>query len=372
MKDFIETREDLISRLNTCSSAGLTNQEATQNKSLYGSNTLTKENRESLAKRIWGAAKEPMILMLIMAGIITIVVNIVRDYTTGETDFFECIGIFSAIALSVIITVAMEGKSAKAFEALSKISDEITVKILRNGDTIIIEQKEIVVGDILLLSVGDKIPSDGRLLESTGLTADESALTGESVPAKKDAETIITDEKTPLAERRNMLYSGNFITSGCCKMLVTAVGDNSEFGKIARELTHANRSSTPLQEKLARLGKTITILGVIAATVVFIAEIVSMGLSGGFNVERVLEAFITSIVLVVAAVPEGLPTIVAVSLSINIIKLSRQNALVKKIIASETVGCINVICSDKTGTLTENKMTVTAFYDELWHENPAE
>ncbi|WP_298938856.1 calcium-translocating P-type ATPase, PMCA-type [uncultured Dysgonomonas sp.] len=372
MQNFIETREDLISRFNTSSSAGLTDQEAAKNKTLYGSNSLTKEKPESLAKRIWGATKEPMILMLIMAGIITVAVNIVRGYTSGETDYLECVGIFSAIALSVFITVAMEGKSAKAFEALSKISDDITVKILRDGDTIIIEQKEIVVGDILLLSVGDKIPADGRLLESAGLTADESALTGESVPAKKDADSIITDEKTPLAERHNMLYSGNFITSGCCKMLVTAVGDNTEFGKIARELTHADRSSTPLQEKLARLGKTITILGVIAATVVFIAEIISMILNGGFSVERVLEAFITSIVLIVAAVPEGLPTIVAVSLSINIIKLSRQNALVKKIIASETVGCINVICSDKTGTLTENKMTVAAFYDEAWHENPTE
>jgi Cation transport ATPase len=146
MKDFIETREDLINRLNTSSSAGLTNQVAAQNKTLYGSNSLTKEKPESLAKRIWGATKEPMILMLIMAGIITVAVNIVRGYTSGETDYLECIGIFSAIALSVFITVAMEGKSAKAFEALSKISDDITVKILRNGDTIVIEQKEIVVG----------------------------------------------------------------------------------------------------------------------------------------------------------------------------------------------------------------------------------
>lgn len=372
MKVFIEKREDLISRLNTSSSVGLTNQVAAQNKTLYGSNTLTKVKPESLAKRIWEAAKEPMILMLIMAGIITIVVNIVRGYTGGEADYLECVGIFSAILLSVYITVAMEGKSAKAFETLSKISDDITVKIIRNGDTIIIEQKEIAVGDILLLSVGDKIPADGRLLESAGLTADESTLTGESVPSKKNADSIITDEKTPLAERHNMLYSGNFITSGYCKMLVTAVGDKTEFGEIARELTHADRSSTPLQEKLARLGKNITILGVIAATVVFIAEIVSMFLNGGFGVEKVLEALITSIVLIVAAVPEGLPTIVAVSLSINIIKLSRQNALVKKIIASETVGCINVICSDKTGTLTENKMTVAAFYDDAWHANPRE
>jgi Ca2+-transporting ATPase len=372
VKEFMENQEDLICRLNTNSSVGLTTQQAAQNQAKYGSNTLTREKPESLVKRILGAASEPMILMLVMAGVIALIVNIIRASTGGEADFLECVGIFAAISLSVIITVVMEGKSAKAFEALSKISEDTMIKVLRNGDTVMLGQKELVVGDILLLSTGDKIPADGRLLESMGLAADESALTGESVPAKKDAVSIITDEKTPLAERYNMLYSGNYITSGYCKMVVTAVGDSTEFGKITAELTKTVRASTPLQEKLARLGKTITILGVIAAAIVFITEIISFAISGGLVFEEVLEAFVTSIVLIVAAVPEGLPTIVAVSLSINIIKLSSQNALVKKMIASETVGCINVICSDKTGTLTENKMTVSAFYDSKWHEKPSE
>ncbi|MFV0350763.1 MAG: calcium-translocating P-type ATPase, PMCA-type [Oscillospiraceae bacterium] len=169
-----------------------------------------------------------------------------------------------------------------------------------------------------------------------------------------------------------MLYCGNFITNGYCKMVVTSVGDSTEFGKIAQELTNTKQSSTPLQEKLAKLGKTITILGVIAASIVFISQLISFALHDGLMLEEVMEAFVTSIVLIVAAVPEGLPTIVAVSLSINIIKLSKQNALVKKMIASETVGCINVICSDKTGTLTENKMTVGAFYDTKWHQDATE
>lgn len=368
----MENKNDLISRFNTNSSVGLTAKQAAQNQAEYGSNTLTKEKPESLARRIFAAASEPMILMLIMAGIIALVVNIIRASTGGEADFLECIGIFAAISLSVIITVVMEGKSAKAFEALSKISDDTLIKVLRDGNTVMLGQKELVVGDILLLSTGDKIPADGRLMESIGLAVDESALTGESVPAKKDADFIIIDEKSPLAERNNMLYAGNYITSGYGKMVVTAVGDNTEFGQIARELTKTDRTTTPLQEKLARLGKTITILGIIAAAIVFIAEIISFAISGGLVFEDILEAFVTSIVLIVAAVPEGLPTIVAVSLSINIIKLSRQNALVKKMIASETVGCINVICSDKTGTLTENKMTVSAFYDNKWHEKPSE
>ncbi|WP_444641049.1 calcium-translocating P-type ATPase, PMCA-type [Caproiciproducens sp. R1] len=369
MKEFVESREGLLAQFCTDSLVGLTIAQAEQNQEKYGGNTLTREKPKSLVRRIFEAATEPMILMLIMAGIVDIVVNVIRVATGGEADFLECVGIFVAISLSVVITVVMEVKSAKAFEALSQIGEDTSVKVLRRGETILLSQKELVVGDIVLLSTGDKVPADGRLLEGVGLESDESALTGESIPVKKDAEMILTDEKTPLAERSNMLYSGNYITNGYGKMVITAVGDSTEFGKIAGELTKTGKSSTPLQEKLARLGKTITVLGVIAAAVVFITELISFALSDGLVFEEVLEAFITSIVLIVAAVPEGLPTIVAVSLSINIIKLSRQNALVKKMIASETVGCINVICSDKTGTLTENKMTVSSFYDGRWHEN---
>jgi len=368
LKEFQENTRDLLNRLNTDGSVGLSEQQVETQKEQYGSNLLTKEKPESLLKRIVEAAKEPMILMLIMAGVIALLVNIIRATTGSEADFMECLGIFAAIFLSVLITVIMEGKSAKAFEALSKISDDTMIKVIRDGNTLMLGQKDIVVGDIVLLATGDRVPADGRLLNSSGMAADESALTGESLPAKKDAELLILDEKTPLAERANMVYSGNYITSGYGKMVVTAVGDHTEFGNIARELTNVERTSTPLQEKLARLGKTITILGIIAAAIVFISELISFSLSGGLSLEVVLDAFVTSIVLIVAAVPEGLPTIVAVSLSINIIKLSKQNALVKKMIASETVGCINVICSDKTGTLTENKMTVSAFYDGEWKE----
>lgn len=372
MNEFTENKESLLRRLNTDTGSGLTAAQIEKNQQQYGANILTQQKQESLLLRIWNGATEPMIIMLIMAGVIALAVNIIRSVTGGEADYWECAGVFAAISLSVIITVIMEGKSAKAFEALSKINDNTQVKAIRDGITVMLDQKDIVVGDILLLSTGDKIPADGRLLESVGLTADESALTGESVPAKKNAELEISDEKTPLAERENMLYCGNFITNGYCTMVVTAVGDSTEFGKIAHELTELTQSSTPLQEKLAQLGKTITVLGVIAAAIVFISQLNSFATHGGLVLEEVMEAFVTSIVLIVAAVPEGLPTIVAVSLSINIIKLSSQNALVKKMIASETVGCINVICSDKTGTLTENKMTVGAFYDSTWHKDTAE
>lgn len=369
MKEFTESTNTLIERFQSDENNGLTTKQAEKNREKYGQNTLTKKKGDSLIKRIWDAATEPMLLMLIGAGAIALGVNIFRAVTGGEADFLECVGIFAAISLSVIISVVMEGKSAKAFEALSKISENIVVKVIRNGETVMLKQQDVVVGDILILSTGDKISADGRLIESTGLAVDESALTGESEPAQKDAKLVITDEKTPLAERGNMLYSGTYVTSGNCKMVVTAVGDNTEFGKIAGELSGDMNSSTPLQEKLARLGKTITVMGVAAAAVVFVSQLISFKLHNGLVLEEVMEAFVTSIVLIVAAVPEGLPTIVAVSLSINIIKLSKNNALVKKMIASETVGCINVICSDKTGTLTENKMTVRSYFDKTLHQN---
>jgi Ca2+-transporting ATPase len=358
MKDFLEPKDSILHQLNTDPDSGLTTEQTSKNAAKYGTNTLTKEKPESLHKRIWRSATEPMILMLIAAGFIALAVSIFRIVTSGDGDFLEVIGIFTAISLSVIITVVMEGRNAKAFEALSKINDDVLVKALRDGKTVMLHQKDIVVGDILLLSTGDKVPVDGRLIESMELSADESALTGESFPAKKKASAVFTDEKTPLAERANMLYSGTYITGGFGKLCVTAVGDKTEFGKIARELTGVSGGTTPLQEKLSRLGKTITVFGVCATGVVFISQLISFVLNDGMTLEAVMEAFVVSVVLIVAAVPEGLPTIVAVSLSINIIKLARQNALVKKMIACETVGCVNVICSDKTGTLTENKMTV--------------
>lgn len=369
MKEFMETKEALLERLGADPEKGLTVEQTETSRRKYGANTLTRQKPESLWKRIWDAATEPMILMLVAAGMIALVVNTIRGMTGGEADFLECAGIFAAISLSVIISVVMEGKSAKAFEALSEISENTVVKAMRAGSVVMLNQNEIVTGDILLLAAGDKIPADGRLIDSTGLAADESALTGESVPAEKNAAAEITDEKTPLAERSNMLYSGTYITSGNCKMAVTAVGDLTELGKIAQELGGTQKTGTPLQEKLASLGRMITVLGVIAASIVFIAQLFSFARHGGLALEEVMEAFVTSIVLIVAAVPEGLPTIMAVSLSLNIIKLSKQNALVKKMIASETIGCINVICSDKTGTLTENKMTVGSFYDTSFQED---
>lgn len=362
MKDaFMMSREELLAKTGTDSEKGLNPEQVEKSRSTYGTNSFVRQSHESLAKRIWDASTEPMLVMLIFAAIITLAVNITRYFTGGEYNFLECVGIFAAIALSVVITIITEGKSAKAFEALNKINEDTLIKVIRNGEPQLITQKEIVVGDIIMIETGDKIVADGRLFSSNDLSVDESALTGESLPVKKDAE-FVCQKSTPVAERANMLYSGCFVSAGNGQMLVTGVGNDTEFGQIAQELSSIEKTTTPLQEKLDKLGKQITVLGASAAAIVFAIEVLQFVMNGQLNLDTVSDAFITSIVLIVAAVPEGLPTIVAVSLALNIIKMSKENALVKKMIACETIGCVNIICSDKTGTLTENRMTVQKIY----------
>ena len=362
MEEFTESPETVLSKFGVNEKTGLDAARIVENRRKYGINSFTRKKADSLWKRIWDATCEPMLIMLILAALIALGVNIARACTSGDSDFLECAGIFAAIFLSVIITVVMEGRSAKAFEALNRINEDTKVKVLREGEVRMIPQREVVVGDILCVETGDRLVADGRLVSSMDLHADESSLTGESLPVSKEAELVFECSTIPLAEQRNMLFSGTFITSGHGRMIVTAVGDHTEFGRIAGELASTEKSETPLQEKMAKLGKRITLLGSTAAALVFLIQLVTFLMDGTASLETVSGAFITSIVLIVAAVPEGLPTIVAVSLAITIIKMSKQNTLVKKMIACETIGCINVICSDKTGTLTENRMTVTSVY----------
>lgn len=358
MNAFQETKRQVLERLNVDERSGLTNEEVFENRRKFGANVLTPPEKVSMARRVWEALTEPMLIMLIVAAAIAFGVNFTRSLTGGHAEYVECAGILAAIGISVLITVVTEGKSAKAFEALSRIQQNMQVKVFRNAEVCLIPQGEIVVGDIVCLSSGDKIPADGRLIESVDLQCDESSLTGESLPVSKSAEVTFDTADVPVAERKNMLYSGSFVTAGTGRAVVVAVGDKTEFGQIARELSCVEKGETPLQEKLARLGKIIAVCGTAAAAIVFLIQTAGYVLNGTATLENVSEAFITSIVLIVAAVPEGLPTTVAVSLAVNIMKMTKQNALVKKMIACETIGCINVICSDKTGTLTENKMTV--------------
>ncbi len=325
----------------------------------FGRNLLTKTKKQSFLSRFFNAFKEPMLLILMVAFIVALGTNLGKYFKTGKGDFAECLGILLAIFVSVSITIIMEGSSEKAFEALNKIYENIAVRVIRQGKIITISQQDVLVGDILLVESGDKIVADGRLIESQELSVDESALTGESTPVKKEA-NITLNANCPLAERVNCLYSGTFVVNGSAKLLVTAIGDKTEMGSIASELSAKNQKDSPLQTKLARLGKLITIIGATSAVVVFAISIIRLSLINALTFNSIQELFISCIVLIVAAVPEGLPTIVAISLALNMIKLAKSNALIRKMTATETAGAVSVICSDKTGTLTQNKMQVVS------------
>lgn len=349
--------EQSLNFLNSNKNAGLDIRAQKLSREKYGKNILTKTKKQTFFNRLFNALKEPMLIILIFAFVIALGTNIGKLLKSGSADFSECIGILLAITVSVCITLIMEGSSEKAFEMLNKIYDNVAVRVLRSGEFITISQQDVLVGDILFIESGDKIIADGRLIDSKDLLVDESALTGESVPCKKDA-TEVYPKGTPLAERKNCVYSGTFVTNGNAKMLVVAAGDKTEMGSIAGELSSKKVNDSPLSTKLASLGKIITIIGASTAVLVFIISIIRLYLQNQFTFANIQELFISCIVLIVAAVPEGLPTIVAVSLALNMIKLAKSNALIKKMTATETTGAVSVICSDKTGTLTQNEMKV--------------
>ena len=368
---FTKSSGETLRELGVDRNTGLDESRVEENRARYGRNAFTEMKRKSLLRRIYEAATEPMLLLLILAWAITIAVNILSVVRGGSFDWAECIGILAAIFISVTLTIVMEGRSAKAFKELNKIKEGLEIKVVRGGVVQYVVQQDLVVGDIVYLETGNKVAADGRLIESVSLLSDESSLTGESEPVAKDADAVLENPNTPVAERRNMVYSGCFIMGGVGKMIVTDVGDNTEFGLIAREIQHEDDSrSTPLQEKMDRLGKKISLIGAIAAGVIFLIQLFYIIFAGTPSFESISESFINSIVLIIAAVPEGLPTIVAISLSINIARMARENALVKKLIACETIGCVNVICSDKTGTLTENRMTVMDVWSDGGYLSP--
>ncbi len=351
--------DQIIDFVNSDKNLGLNKEAQSKNIQKFGKNLLTKQKKLSFFNRLLNAVKEPMLIILLFGFAIAFGSALGKFLKTGENDFIECFGILFAVIVSVSITLVMEGTSERAFEVLNSMYRNVAVRVIRDGKTIIISEQDLIVGDIVLLESGDKIIADGRLIESNDLTVDESALTGESMQVKKIATDIIP-KNYPLAERSNCLFSGTYITSGSGKMIITALGDNTEMGNIAGELLSKQLNEAPLQEKLSKLGKTISIIGAVSAVVVFIISMIRLALLGALDFANIQELFISCIVLIVAAVPEGLPTIVAISLALNMIKLAKSNALIKKMTATETAGAVSVICSDKTGTLTQNKMQVVS------------
>lgn len=349
MNDYQKTLSELESELCTSFENGLTQEEASSRLKSYGLNELKEPKRTPLIVKFFLEFKDILVLILIAAGIISIIVD--------PSELVESIVIFLVVILNAIIGVIEENKASNAILALKKLQKPYT-KVVRDDITKSIPSNELVPGDIILLEAGDYIPSDSRIIEAFYLTVSEASLTGESVPVKKNNCEII--KEVPLGDRINYLYSGTYIATGRTKAIVLKTGVNTELGKIASMLHETKETKTPLQNKLDDIGKVIGIICLVICAIVFVLEI----LSGS----EPLEAFKSAVSLAVAAIPEGLATVVMVVLSIGITKLAKEKAIVKKLPAVETLGSTSVICSDKTGTLTLNKMTVVRLYSKSGYE----
>ena len=350
MKEHIMSIEDVLKELKT-SISGLSSKEAKERLDKYGPNKLKEEKKKTMLQRFLAQFKDAMILVLLAAAGISLVVAIVEK---NPKELFEPFLILLIVVLNAVMGVIQENKAEKALEALSKMSSP-HARVKRDRKEMRIDSSDVVVGDIMILEAGDFICADGRLINSSFLKCEESALTGESVPVEKD-HNFIAEENSPLGDRENMVFSGCLVANGYGEVIVTATGMNSEMGKIAGLLSSENEVATPLQRKLSQLGKYLGILAIFCCMIIFIVGIV--------NGIPALEIFMTSISLAVSAIPEGLPAIVTVVLSIGVSRLVAKNAIIRKLPAVETLGSASVICSDKTGTLTLNQMTLMKIYND--------
>lgn len=349
MIPYSQKADDLLHQLSTDKQNGLGSEEVLARREKYGENKLREKKKKTVFQRFLDQFKDAMILILIAAAIISFsVVCIEKNW--GE--LFEPALIVIIVILNAVMGVYQEGKAEKALDALKGMSAP-HARVIRDGGEKVIDAADLVPGDIIRLEAGDFIPADARLLHSVGLKSEESALTGESVPSEKDYLADV-HEGAPLGDRSNMVYSGCSITYGNALAVVTATGMDTEMGKIANLLDNEKEVQTPLQKKLAQLGKYLGIIALAACAVVFVVGII-YGIS-------VLEIFMTAVSLAVSAIPEGLPAIVTIVLSIGVQRMVKKNALIRSLPAVETLGSASVICSDKTGTLTQNRMTLTKAY----------
>lgn len=355
MKTYCEEKEAVLAELDS-SENGLSSAEAQKRLEAHGKNKLKEPAKESLIKRFFGQMADPMIIILLVAAAISGVLAV----TQGES-FADVIIILAVVVVNAVLGVYQENKAEKAIEALQEMS-AATSKVLRDGKLVTIHSEELVPGDIILLEAGDAIPADGRLLTSASLKIEEAALTGESVPVLKfiDAINLVDETKdVTLGDRKNMVYMGSTVVYGRGTAVITATGMDTEMGKIADALATAEEGQTPLQIKMSQLSKILTWLVLGICALVFVVQLLR---AGGFTVEVVLDSFMIAVSLAVAAIPEGLVAVVTMVLSIGVTNMSKRNAIIRKLTAVETLGCAQIICSDKTGTLTQNKMTVVDYF----------
>ena len=358
MRYYCENSEAVLKELNA-SADGLTAAEADKRLAENGKNKLEAAKGKSLIRRFLEQLADPMIIILLAAAAISGVLAVIEN-----DSFADVIIILAVVIINAVLGVYQESKAEKAIEALQEMS-AATSKVLRDGKVQIIHSEDLVVGDIILLEAGDAVPADARILENASLKVEEAALTGESVPVTKFIDIIYLkdgEKDVPLGDRKNMLYMGSTVVYGRGTAVVTATGMATEMGKIAGALQATEEGETPLQIKLNQLSKILTWLVLGICIIVFAVQIIR---AGSLDFELALSSFMIAVSLAVAAIPEGLAAVVTVVLSIGVTNMSKRNAIIRRLTAVETLGCAQIICSDKTGTLTQNKMTVVDFFGEV-------
>lgn len=353
MKYYLREKSKVLSALKT-SESGLSQAVAEERVQTYGKNKLAQTKKQSIVVRFLKQFADPMIIVLLVAAVLSGITSVYSGESLADVFI-----ILFVVILNSVLGVIQESKAEKAIDALKKMT-AATSKVLRDGKIQHTKSEELTVGDIVLLEAGDSVPADCRILECASLKAEESALTGESVPVEKtDSPLTSSDDTVPLADRKNMVYMGSTIVYGRGTVVVCDIGMNTEMGKIASALTLAKEESTPLQKKLSGLSRVLTWIVLAVCVVMFVVGILERG---AFTLEGVLDTFMIAVSLAVAAIPEGLAAVVTIVLSMGVTKMSKRNAVIRKMTAVETLGCAQVICSDKTGTLTQNKMTVVDAY----------
>ena len=346
-----QSAREVLAGLETDGQRGLTRQEAARRLERYGPNTLEQGKRRSMALRLLDQLRDPMVLVLLGAAGLSLLVS------SGE-DWLDAAIILLIVVVNAAISISQEDGAQRALEALRRMSAP-RAKVIREGAVALVPAEELVPGDLVVLEAGDLVPADGRILESTALRCDESAMTGESAPVSKGAGAVLAED-TPLADRSNMVVGATVVTAGHALCAVTATGMDSEVGRIAGMLLLQERGETPLQKKMAEVSGTLSFVCLCVCGVMF-------GVGLLFH-KPVFEMFMTAVSLAVAAIPEGLPAIVTIVLAMGVQRMVNRHAIVKRLPAVETLGCAGVICSDKTGTLTQNRMKVV----DLWTLRPGQ
>ena len=363
MKHYLEHYEKIMQDLNVGEN-GLSQQEAAERLAKYGPNKLKEGEKESLLSKFMAQLTDPMTIILIVAAVI----SAVTASLSGE-GFADVFIILFVVIMNAVLGVYQESKAEAAIEALQEIA-AATSKVLRDGHVLTVKSEELVPGDIILLEAGDSVPADARIIESASMKIEEAALTGESVPVTKHANVLEAEAngEVPLGDRKNMVYMGSIVSYGRGRAVVVATGMETEMGKIAQALTMAKDDDTPLQIKMGELSKILSLIVLGICAVIFAVDIIR-NLSTGITGPMLLDTFMIAVSLAVAAIPEGLSAVVTILLSIGVTKMSNNHAIIRRLTAVETLGCTQIICSDKTGTLTQNKMTVVHRHtdDEKMH-----